>query len=128
MIQMRWMMVAAMCFLAVACERKKEPREHPVQSMRTSAAIVAIALARCDREQRCGNIGNGQRYSSRNVCMTSVRDDWKDDLNAYECRAGVKQDELADCVHEIRDEDCRNPLDALQRMAACRSSDICVGT
>ena len=57
-----------------------------------------------------------------------VRADWRDDLKARECPGVVVQKELAECLEEIRNDDCGNPLDSLGRMLACRKSDLCKGT
>lgn len=92
---------------------------------RIRSATESIAEARCAREQRCNNVGADKNYSSMNDCMTRVRNDWKDDLNARECPGGVDQKELNECLAEIRNEDCGNPFDSLGRIAACSAAQIC---
>jgi hypothetical protein len=91
----------------------------------TSGAVAAITSARCEREQRCGNVGSGEEFATSSDCIASVRSDWQEDLNAYECEDGVDQTELSECVQEIRNEDCANPFDTIGRVVACRASDIC---
>jgi hypothetical protein len=107
--------------------RPAEPAAEPAGAMKGkhSAAIDAIAKAKCSREQRCGNVGAGKRYTSNTDCVADVREDWREDLNAYECRGGIVQKELSECVSEIENEDCANPFDTLGRVVACRASDIC---
>jgi hypothetical protein len=85
----------------------------------------AIAEARCAREQRCGNIGADEKYSSAGACVESVRTDWKEDLAARECRNGVDPSELRECLSAIRDEDCKNPFETLARVSACSITEIC---
>ena len=90
-----------------------------------SSAVSAITAARCEREQKCNNIGADKKFKTTNDCMTSIRDNWKDDLNARECPGGVVQKELDECLEAIRTEDCNSPFDTLGRVFACRESDIC---
>jgi hypothetical protein len=97
-------------------------KSHPDSA---SAATDSIAEARCAREDRCTNIGNGKKYSSTQDCLTRVRDDWKDDLNARECPHGVNQTELDQCIDQVRNEECSNPLDTLSRMTQCTAGQIC---
>jgi hypothetical protein len=84
-----------------------------------------IAQARCELEQRCGRVGQGQRYQSMDACLTTVRQDWQEDLNAYECPGGFNQSELSECLAEIRTEGCESAVQKLGSFVACRASDIC---
>ncbi len=100
----------------------------PVETSPTTAvdpALARLAEARCDREVRCENVGEGRRYESRSACIREVRTSHADDVNRSECPAGVDQRELAECMEEVRNEDCGNPLDTVGRLVACRSSDLC---
>jgi hypothetical protein len=91
-------------------------------------AVEIITSARCAREARCENVGAGKDYESADVCKASIRDDWSDELNAFECPGGIVEKELDECVEEITNEDCNSPFDTLGRITACRSSDICLAT
>lgn len=91
----------------------------------TGSAVRAIANARCDREQRCGNIGADKDFSSMNACEDKIRADWADDLNKYECPKGTVKAALDACLTEIRGEECGRPFQALSRMMKCSASDIC---
>jgi hypothetical protein len=88
--------------------------------------VEGIAMARCRREHRCGNVGSGKEHASMDDCRRRVALDWRDDLNRYECPGGIDARELNECMDEIENEDCRNPFDTLERIVACRSSDICL--
>lgn len=88
-------------------------------------AAQQIAEARCARESRCGNVGIDKDYSSAEQCETKISEEWRDELNAYECPGGVVMKELQECLEEIKTEDCASPFDTLGRVAACRESDIC---
>jgi hypothetical protein len=57
--------------------------------------------------------------------MARVRNDWKDDLTARECPAGVDRKELDECLTAIRNDECNNPFDALGRITACTVAQIC---
>ena len=93
----------------------------------TSSASQSIAEARCARETRCDNVGGDKKFSTLEDCIVRVRTDWQDDLNARECPAGVNQPQLDECLSEIRSEECGNPLESLERIAACTSGQICQG-
>lgn len=87
--------------------------------------VNSIAQARCEQEQKCGDIGAGQEYASMDACLKKVATDWRDELNAYECPGGVEQGELVECMNAIRDEQCESVFDTLGRIIECRSGDIC---
>lgn len=91
-------------------------------------AVSNIASARCEREQRCNNVGAGKRYESLSACRAEVRASFSDDLNPSECRADVDHGELRECLEEVRNESCGNPVDTLERVVACRTSDLCHAT
>ena len=105
-------------------------RDHPPSPQAAGAlagAVDRIAEARCAREQRCNNIGADEDYSSKEACLSEIRNGIRDELNASDCPGGVDSSELSECVTEIQNEDCNNPIDKLGRIAACRTSDICKG-
>jgi hypothetical protein len=119
--------------LIVGCNRNNDtepltPASRPVVETprsETASASESIARSRCDREQRCGNIGGDEKFSSVDDCLTRVRTDWKDDLSARECPGGVNRTQLDECLTEIRNEDCSSPFDTLERVAACTAGQIC---
>ncbi|MFO0601733.1 MAG: DUF6184 family natural product biosynthesis lipoprotein [Polyangiales bacterium] len=110
-----------------AREAAREAQPGPTR-MDFRAALNEIAQARCSREARCNNVGEGRRYMSEQACRTVVVNDFARDLNAAECNAGIDRGELTECMNDIRTEDCNNPLDTLSRVAACRTSDLCRST
>ena len=101
----------------------------PVTSRPSAPASArdSIAEARCAREQHCDNIGENKKFSSQQDCLTRIRADWKDDLNARECPSGINQQQLNECLTAVRSEDCGNPFDTLGRVAACTKGQICKG-
>lgn len=97
-------------------------------TMAFNDALDGIATARCEREQRCNNVGSGKRYESLGACRAAVRASFADDINPSDCRAGIDRGELRECMQEVRSESCGNPVDTLERVVACRTSDLCRNT
>jgi hypothetical protein len=99
----------------------------PTPANSTRSATEAISLSRCQREQTCNNVGADKKYSSASDCLTRIRNDWKDDLNARECPNGVNQVQLDQCLSKIRSEECSSPFDTLSRITECTAGQICEG-
>jgi hypothetical protein len=99
-----------------------------VGSIANDQAINRIVAARCAREATCNNIGVDKRFTDRNVCSQKLQNDMRDDLSTGDCPRGVDQKELNECLEAIQKEDCNNPIDAISRLAACRTSDLCLKT
>jgi hypothetical protein len=96
-------------------------------AQRADSAIVGkLAAARCDREQNCNNVGPGQKYVTRDVCVDQMRGNLANDLNAYDCPHGIDEVELDRCMTAIRAEECNHPLDTISRMDKCRTGAICM--
>jgi Family of unknown function (DUF6184) len=93
----------------------------------TGLAVRSITSARCEREQRCDNVGPGKKWESEGECETKTRAEWREDLNKYECPQGIVQAELDECLVNIREESCGNPFDTIARAVQCNASDICDG-
>jgi hypothetical protein len=123
-------MCAALFVLATGCTRESD-RPTTVASNEpsraTSRASDSLAEARCARETRCENVGADRKYSTVDDCLMRTRADWEQDLNARECPGGVNEQQLDECLAEVRGEDCNSPLDTLERVAACTSGQICQG-
>jgi hypothetical protein len=119
-------------FVASGCGHSSPPAEsadtalaHPIATVDTHSAADSIAEARCAREDRCTNVGADKKYSSVQDCLTRVRDDWKEDLNARQCPGGTNEKQLNQCLDAIRHEDCSSPFDTLSRMSECTAGQIC---
>jgi hypothetical protein len=97
----------------------------PVVRATAASAVTSLAAERCDRELRCKNIGAKEKYKNRADCIAEMERDKRDDLNSDVCPGGIRQKELNDCLQAIHDEACGNPLDALTRLTACRSGNLC---
>jgi uncharacterized protein DUF6184 len=122
-------LVVASMALFSACSSGNPPPSTPAMARQaktqTASARVSLAEARCEREERCNDIGSDRKYSSKDDCVARVRADWKGDLNAQECRAGVNQVRLDECLTALRQEECGHPFDTLDRVATCRSGAMC---
>ncbi|MDO9022554.1 MAG: DUF6184 family natural product biosynthesis lipoprotein [Deltaproteobacteria bacterium] len=114
---------------AESARRATAPTPTPIASGAVTTAfneaVDRIAAARCEREQRCEHVGQGRRFDSEGACRSSVRASFADDLNPTECRVGIDQGELRECLEEVRNESCGNPIDTLERVVACRTTDLC---
>jgi hypothetical protein len=122
----------------VGCSKVHEPEpatarnetvvlpEKMTPAARTRTAAEQIAQARCERERTCGNIGNDQTYSSSEDCLARIQNDWKEELNARECPGGINEQQLNECLAQVRSEACSNPFDALARITECTSAQICI--
>jgi hypothetical protein len=127
-------LLAAGLLLLGACEKTKTEDERaktePVKAAaaQNGPAIAAIIEARCDREVRCENVGPEKRYLTRAACVEQVRDKSQNKLNAKECPGGVDAKALDACLKQIKDEDCGDPIETVERVATCNSVDLCVAS
>jgi hypothetical protein len=112
----------------VGCERgpDTEPALMPAAGTTPAAqsAIENIAAARCNTEQSCNRVGPARKYASYDHCLSVMRSQGYDSLG--DCRLGIDQKDLRECLSSIQNQGCNNPIDSLERMAACRAGDLCV--
>jgi hypothetical protein len=97
-----------------------------IAAVSNEGAINRIIAARCQREATCKNIGSDKHFTSYDVCAKELRSKAQDDLKASECPKGIDGKELDECMEAIRTESCNNPIDTISRLAACRTSDLCL--
>ena len=90
------------------------------------AAIDLIVASRCAREVMCSNVGAAKQFTSSEVCAREVRTKLNDELKASECLSGLDRKELDECLDAVRNESCTNPIEFLGRLAACRTSELCL--
>jgi hypothetical protein len=125
--------------LLMACDHDEHPASAHEAKHREKASAVpgtgdvnsardSIVAARCDREERCSNIGGGKDYETRAACSSKLEGKTGSYLNTQDCAHGIDQPKLSDCLSKIRTEDCGNPIDSLSRLAACRTGAICIGS
>ena len=99
-----------------------------VRGLSNELAVNRIVAARCQREAACNNIGSDKHFTNHDTCARELRSKVGDDLKASECPLGVDAKELDECMDSIRTESCNNPIDTISRLAACRTSDMCLKT
>ena len=92
------------------------------------AAIDRIVASRCAREVTCSNVGPDKHFTSNDLCVREVRSKLHDELKASACPAGIDGKELDECLDAIRNESCTNPIEAMARLAACRTGELCLKT
>lgn len=116
--------------LVIACNHESAPAQGVTT---TGAGVVAneeavkrLTDARCDRAKACNEIGDKQKYSDDAACKRENQHDLQADLRGGECPRGIRQDKLADCMQEIRNEKCGNILDTISRLATCRTGSLCI--
>lgn len=126
-------MLAGAGLSAAACGGDDAPPMTPASRVepRLSAleAVDAITNARCDHELKCGNIAATEDFQSRDHCLQVMRADANDELSGSECRNGVAQRDLQECLNEIANEDCggvASVLDNVDTFMSCRSGSLCL--
>ena len=95
-------------------------------SMANGVAIERIATARCSRETACNNVGADKRFTNCDLCSSELRSSIGKDLAPSECPRGIDEAALDNCMDAIRSESCNNPVETIQRVATCRTSEICM--
>lgn len=119
--------------LAMGCTREKRndtgetttTTGASMTSVSNDIAVSRIVASRCAREAACNNVGASKHFQNAEGCTSQIRSDMKDDLNAKDCPHGVDAKELDECLSAIRAEDCKNPIDTITRLTACRTGDLC---
>jgi hypothetical protein len=91
-----------------------------------AAAIDRLVASRCAREVSCSNVGPDKHFVDGAVCTREVSKKVASDLKASECPNGIDGKELDECLDAIRNESCTNPIDTIGRLAACRTSELCL--
>jgi len=117
--------------LVVACDHEKhavaaDEEVHHAPETRTTGAVRDIVAARCEREERCNNVGPDKTYSNHAACTSKLEGSTADDVNMKDCANGVSDAKLHECLAKIHGEDCGNPIDTLSRVAACRTGALCL--
>ena len=111
-----------------ACTREPE-RVSVTQT--TSAAFVSegatddITTARCNREQACKHLGAGQRYPTFDACRNALAPDTRATAQPQECSGGISDQNLSNCLSDIRNEPCENRMDSIALFNQCQKGNLC---
>ena len=102
------------------------PSDRTPRTTSATQASTWIAVAQCDREARCNNIGRlSAKYASREQCLAAVLSDKTHRTVQQVCPGGVSDVVVSTCLQAIQDEACANRLDSVTRMNACRPEGFC---
>ncbi len=123
-----FLVTASLVVIAAGCHHDKKPTAYgggPGLQANIDSGIARVAAAKCDRAQRCDHIGANAKYATRQECETVMRGKLTDDIRPKDCRGGIDESELAECVNEIRDENCGNVVEKFSTHSECRVSQLC---
>jgi hypothetical protein len=109
------------------CERKdgSEPALTPASGQRSEVdrASDEITAARCRRELSCNDIWPDKTYETYDECVAAL---WKDTRHELDgCEEGIDDAELRECLYEIAEDGCDDPLGRFDRSVACKIDDVC---
>jgi uncharacterized protein DUF6184 len=101
------------------------PERQPVagSTFTTPEAVAMLASANCARDQRCGRIGDHAEFGSLESCMRDRTAEGIDKLAS--CAGDIDAGALDACMSDITQGGCLNPVAAIARLAACRTSVLC---
>jgi hypothetical protein len=115
----------------VACATTSSPMEDEAQTAYQlkpnedqDSAGDAVAVARCHREETCGNVGDGRAYASRPACEAAMREETRGELPACGAFSSVVLDQ---CLVDIRALRCASNLSTVENMESCRATRLCGG-
>jgi len=97
-----------------------------VGSLSSDLAVERIVAARCARETACNNVGPDKHFVDSDTCARNLRGSLGDDLKPSSCPRGIDSTSVDKCMEAIRSESCNNPIDTISRLAACRTSEMCL--
>ena len=120
----------AAALVVVACNHDTYP---PATANTTGAyavnnddAVRRLTDAHCDHAKVCNKLGENKSFPDEGACKREVHHDMQADLRVGECPGGIRERRLAQCLQEIQNEKCGNPLDKISRIATCRSGALCI--
>jgi hypothetical protein len=109
----RILLVASGCFVLFSgCLSVVDARE--VGAQRT-----------CAYEQRCGNIGSGQRYATPAECVTDKRADFQNTWPTDRCDGKINGEAFESCLKSIDNTRCNDFLDIINTVSKCSSLSVC---
>jgi hypothetical protein len=88
--------------------------------------VGRIAQARCDREVACDRVGEGKPFKTTEHCMSTLRSRSRADVVAAQCTRGFDNTQVGLCLTSIRQYRCESGLDAVDVIAQCQRSALCV--
>ena len=84
----------------------------------------SVTRALCERAERCGEVGPNALYASNRHCLDAL---WVDSIEQLSpCRTGVDREALRECLAEIGEHGCDDPMGGFQQYLACKVEDLCL--
>jgi len=123
---------AAALFWTLSCLAGCEHGDTSVPPMTPASGTTPIAeraaenvtKARCDRAERCGEVGQDAQFTSREHCLNVL---WKESVEQLtSCRTGVDQGAIKACLNEINQHGCDDAMGGFQQYLACKVEDLCI--
>jgi hypothetical protein len=97
----------------------------PVTGVEGGDSRTAIAMARCQREARCGNVGQEKDYETEDDCVTRLEPDTERELEVRECPSSIAPVQLKACMDAIGRQSCDRPLGDLAPIPECSPAVLC---
>ena len=93
------------------------------------AARDAAASHSCDWFNKCGEIGSGKSYATRDACDVNQRSDWNSRWTLAKCDGKVLPSDLDLCLKGIDSTVCGNAFDLFNTVFnKCSQTNVCKGT
>ena len=88
-------------------------------------ASMRLADEMCSRAAACNQIGEGARYPTEEACMAAEGAKAPAQLNGWSCAPSASPSGFEGCLAAVRGERCESDLPRVDRLAACRSVQVC---
>jgi hypothetical protein len=93
-----------------------------------ASARDAVTDASCAYYARCGDIGSGRTYETRDSCEVQVRASWDTAWPVEACDGKINSEQLNVCLNAIGATECGNTLDVLNTLLnKCPQDKVCSG-
>lgn len=90
-------------------------------------AINEAALAVCDYNARCEEIGEGKTYPNRDACLVDQRAFFQDVWSFKACEENINPDGFDQCITRIGIAQCSDLLDFANAVINCTQGRVCGG-
>ena len=93
------------------------------------AARDIMAARVCAWYDKCGNIGSGKTYATKDSCEVGERSDWDGYWPLATCDAKILPSDLDLCLKAVDATLCNNAFDQLNTIVnKCSKTQVCKGT
>lgn len=131
--------LGAVALLAIACAHSQKDRSSTTTVTSGSTQGVKVTAARSERHQTatrladelcaraaaCSQIGEGARYHTEEACMVDQGAKAPAQISSWSCTPGQTQAGFEECLASIRSERCETDLPRIDRLVACRTTQVC---